>query len=332
MPSTFSKVAAHLLRRYLPHPQARQVDLTGRHIIVTGASPGSLGFETARTLAGRGATITITSPRCVKSMEQAMRTELAGAGASERELSAHPLDLCDIDSVRSFAAWYRNRFRGRLDVLVNNAGIHRNIFNPRTKLQPTADGFEPHWRTNYLGAFHLTHALLPMLQESGLESGDARVINVSSHLHDRGRNENLFEQPGSYHSWQAYGLSKLAMVHFSLELQRRFADRYNIQAYAVHPGSVKTNLTQAMALPGRIGKLLDKISSSLSSLILLPVSAGAQTIVMCAGEPSLHGGRYYYRCTELVPSAECANGEVSRRLWDESLAWVESLPQSESYK
>ena len=331
MPSTFAKVVSHLLRRYLPHPQAGQVDLSGRHVIVTGASPGSLGFETARILADRGATITITSPRNVEHMARAMDAELAKTGVDTREMSAQPLDLCDTGSVGRFAAWYRERYRGRLHVLVNNAGIHRDIFSPGVRPLPTADGFEPHWRTNYLGAFHLTHALLPMLQESGLKSGDARVINVGSHLHDRGRNIHLFEPSEKYHSWQAYGLSKLALMHFSLELQRRFAGRYNLQACTVHPGSLMTNLTRSTPLPGRVGKLLGDVSSALASLVLLPASAGAQTVVMCAGEPSLQGGRYYYRCAKLEPSAECADGEVSRRLWEESLAWVESLPQGEPY-
>ena len=58
----------------------------------------------------------------------------------------------------------------------------------------TEDGIEVHWRTNYLGAFHLTWALLPLLQQAGLESGDARVVNVSSGLHDRVGNAALFDR------------------------------------------------------------------------------------------------------------------------------------------
>ena len=166
------------------------------------------------------------------------REDLHSIGAEENQVTAHWLDLCDVDSVNGFATWYGQNHGGRLHVLINNAGIHRNILSPRKKPPLSQDGFEVHWRTNYLGAFHLTSVLLPLLQRSGLECGDARVINVSSHLHDRVKNEGLFSAPDRYHSWDAYGLAKLALIHFSFEIQRRFADRYNLRSAALHPGSV----------------------------------------------------------------------------------------------
>ena len=61
-------------------------------------------------------------------------------------------------------------------MLVNNAGIHRKTLTPRKEPPLADDGHEIHWRTNYLGVFHLTWSLLPLLQRSGLESGDARVV------------------------------------------------------------------------------------------------------------------------------------------------------------
>ena len=305
------------------------MDMSGRNVIVTGASPGSLGFKTAGILAGWGATITVTSPRNVELMLDSLRTSLRRAGMDESKLSAHSLDLCDPSSVNRFTDWYGRRHNGKLHALVNNAGIHKNIFNTRTRPPPSADGFEPHWRTNFLGTVHLTYALLPMLQRTGLDSGGARIVNVSSHLHDRGRNARLFQPADRYHSWEAYGLSKLALMHFTTELQRRFAGQYNLQAVAVHPGSAKTNLTQGRPLPGRTGKILSEISSALSSLVLLSAEAGAQTIVMCASAPRLQGGGYYYRCAQLEPSADCEDAAVSRRLWGQSRAWVESLPASE---
>ena len=248
------------------------MDMSGRNVIVTGASTGSLGFETARILAEWGATITVTSPRNVELMLDSLRRSLRRAGMDESKLSAHSLNLCDPASVNRFTDWYGRRHNGKLHVLVNNAGIHKNIFNTRTRPPPSA---------------------------------------------------------GRYHSWEAYGLSKLALMHFTTELQRRFAGQYKLQAVAVHPGSAKTNLTQGRPLPGRTGKILSEISSALSSLVLLSAEAGAQTIVMCASAPRLQGGGYYYRCAQLEPSADCADAAVSGRLWEESRAWVESLPASE---
>ena len=194
MPNNFSKVIKHLVRLFLRKPMAVPVDMSGRHVIVTGASPGSLGYETARILAGWGAKVVATCVRNMPLMEASLRDDLRKRGAGEDNITAHKLDLSEPDSVDDFAAWYRDRHQGKLHVLVNNAGIFKKTLTQPRKPPSTEDGVEVHWRTNYLGAFHLTWALLPLLQRSGLESGDARVVNVSSGQHDRVGNEDLFDE------------------------------------------------------------------------------------------------------------------------------------------
>ena len=329
---------------------ASPVDMTGRHVIVTGASPGSLGYEAARILAGWGATVVATRVRDVVLMEAALKDDLRKRGTNADKLSAHALDLSDPHSVNAFATWYRESHQGKLNVLVNNAGIHRKTLAPRTETPLTDDGFEVHWRTNYLGAFHLTRALLPLLQQSGLESGDARIVNVSSGLHDRVGNEDLLDegahrdwplrhqplhhQPNRdrprrdrprYHSWDAYGKSKLAMNHMAFEIERRFAESHNLHGVAVHPGVVMTNLTLPQAFEGRTGKVMHRISSALASLVLLSPNAGAQTIVMCASQRLLQGGKYYERCAVAEPSVDSLDADVSIRLWEQSERWVGTL-------
>lgn len=335
-----TKTARHLLRMFLPKPMAEPVDMSGRHVIVTGASPGSLGYETARTLAGWGATVVATRVRDVSLMEAALKDDLRKRGDDAENIAAHSLDLSEPHSVKTFATWYRDKHQGKLHVLINNAGIHRKTLAPRTETPLTEDGFEVHWRTNYLGAFHLTWALLPLLQQSGLESGDARVVNVSSGLHDRVGNEDLFDEgahrdlpridmPRSdmlrYHSWDAYGKSKLAMNHMVFKIERRFAESHNLHGVAVHPGVVMTNLTLPQAFGGRFGKALHRVSSTLASLVLLSPNAGAQTIVMCASRRPLQGGKYYERCDVAEPSADSLDADASKRLWEQSVRWVGTL-------
>ncbi len=337
MPSNFTKAAKHLVRLFLRKPMAAPVDMSGRHVIVTGASPGSLGYETARILAGWGAKVVATRVRNVALMEASLRDDLRKRGADENNITAHALDLRDPDSVNSFATWYRDKHQGKLHVLVNNAGIFKKTLTQPRKPPLTEDGVEIHWRTNYLGAFHLTWALLPLLQRSGLESGDARVVNVSSGQHDRVGNEDLFDEgprngeprhgEPRYHSWDAYGKSKLAMIHMAFEIERRFAESHNLHAMAVHPGVVMTNLTLPQAFRGRIGKALYRISSALTSLVLLSPNAGAQTFVMCASTKSIRGGKYYERCAIAEPSTDSHDADASRRLWDQSERWVGKLAQ-----
>lgn len=328
MPRSLSKSANHLRRLFTRHPTAGQVDMSGRHVIVTGASPNSLGYETARILASWGASVVVTRTRNIASMADSLKGDLRRIGADENQVTAHSLDLCDVNSVNAFATWYGRNHDGRLHVLINNAGVHNNILSPRKRPPLSKDGFEIHWRTNYLGAFHLTSLLLPLLKRSGLECGDARVVNVSSHLHDRVKNEHLFNSKERYHSWDAYGLSKLALIHFSFEIQRRFADRYNLQSAALHPGSVDTSLTRT-AVPGaRTGGVFHRTGCTLASLALLSPQDGAQTTVMCASKNPLEGGRYYDRCGIAESSDESEDGIVSKLLWERSDAWSRSLKKS----
>lgn len=329
MPSTFSKSAAHILQLLTGKPKAKEVDMSGRNVIVTGASPNSIGYETARILAGWGAAVVVTNTRNTELMESSLRKDLRTGGADENKIAAHTLDLCDPGSVNDFTRWYRKNYGDRLHVLVNNAGILRNVLNPRKKPPMTKDGFEVHWRTNFLGTFHLTSLLLPILKQSGLESGDARVVNVTSHLHDRARNKGMFggEEEG-YRSWDAYALSKLALIHFTFEIQRRFAGKYNLQSAAVNPGSVKTNLTQIGEFEGKIGHLLNRTCSALASFFLISPALGAQTSVTCASERPLQGGSYYERCETAESSDDTKDRDVSKLLWDRSDAWVRTLAET----
>ncbi len=299
--------------------------MSSRNVIVTGASPNSIGYETAKILANWGATVVVTSTHDIELMESSLRKDLRIIGADENKITAHPLDLCDVDSVNDFVMWYQKNYNGRLHVLINNAGIHENILSPKKKPPVTKDGFEIHWRTNFLGTFHLTSLLLPILKQNGLESGDARVINVTSHLHDRVKNKSMFSDDGDYHSWNAYGLSKLALIHLTFEIQRRFAKKYNLQSAAVHPGSVMTNLTQIKKFKGKIGYLLNQICSALASVVLLRPIFGAQTSVMCASKYPLQGGNYYVRCETAESSDDTKDQDVSRLLWDNSDVWVKTL-------
>ena len=329
MPRTLAKSVNHLAHLYTRKPMAERVDMSGRNVIVTGASPNSLGYETARILASWGATVIATSRHNVSLMESSLKDDLCTTGTDGNTLSTHRLDLSDVDSVNRFATWYRKHHGGNLHALINNAGIHRNIFKPRRKPPLTRDGFEIHWRTNYLGAFHLTNVLLPLLKQGGLESGNARVINVASHLHDRVGNKDLFHESKRYHSWDAYGRSKLALIHHSFEIERRFSKPYNLQSVTVHPGSVNTNLTQMKPPQGKVKKTLHRINASLAPLVLLPSNYGAQTIVMCASKQPLQGGAYYYRCTIAEPTDDSKDETASKLLWDQTQAWVETLAKPE---
>jgi len=315
------RVYQRVRARFVKTAIAEPVDLTGKKIVVTGASPGSLGFETARTLASWGASVVITTRSTPELAAEAIGARLEGAEA-RRRIDAHALDLSDRDSVAGFVRWFVDAHGDALDVLINNAGIHLDLLSRWKEPQLTGDGFEIHWRTNYLGTAHLTHRLLPLLEKGGQASGDARVVNVGSHLYARGSNDDLFEVTRPYNSWAAYGNSKLALMHMATELQRRHAKSSHVQAYCLHPGSVLTHVADK-GLQGT--GLIEKVRNALTPIeafFLKTPEEGAQTQIHCATCPGLPGGPYHVECHAAEPSEDARNAQVAARLWTETKAWV----------
>ena len=306
------------LHRLLLRPAfAAPVDLAGRTVLVTGTAPGSIGFETARLLGNWGARVCVTTRSDPAAVIEALKA--AGVAAVE----GHALDLSQRDSVRAFADWYLARHDGRLDVLVNNAGVHLDLLSQWKQPKLTPDGQEIHWRTNYLGTMHLTALLLPALLASARQRGDARVVNVVSMLHARGGNAGLFAPQQPYNSWVAYGLSKLALIHATTELQRRHGAQ-GLRACSLHPGAVYTNIA-GKGLAGN--PLIEKLRNAMApveAFFLLTPEEGAQTQVHCATAPDAAGGLYYRDCKPAVPSADAQDAAVAARLWEQTQQW---LPQ-----
>ena len=316
LPTMIRDGALHLARLLGPKPMAKPVDMTGRQVIVTGASEGSMGYIIALQLARWGAEVVVTGRNDTDALQQALRAELGSGG-----VTARALDLADRDSVSAFADWYRER-SSPLHVLINNAGILHDLLALRRQVERSPDGFEAHWRINYLGTFHLTHLLLPLLIDSAAADGDARVLNVTSHQHMRGRNDRLFAESASRNPWDAYGQSKLALIHMTQALHRRHGGTGQFRAVSVHPGSVYTNLV-ASGLESYSGfKPIQWLMAGPAKLALLSPLQGAQTSLFCATDANVQGGRYYERCAVGQPSADALDASVAERLWDATADWL----------
>ncbi|MXW63509.1 MAG: SDR family NAD(P)-dependent oxidoreductase [Bacteroidetes bacterium SB0662_bin_6] len=327
--SSLSKTLHHTAELFTRKPIAEHVDMSGKYVIVTGATPGSIGYEVAKTLAGWGARVVATGLKNIVSLREALRRDMHDGSQCPSDIEAGPLDLSDSASVADFAAWYREYSGGRLDVLVNNAGILLNVIFRWRKPKFSADGFEMHWRTNYLGAFHLTRLLLPMLLESGRRTGDARVINVSSHHHDKGKNDRPFRNTGRLDSWTAYGQSKLALIQHSFELQRRYRADYNLRSVALHPGSVCTNMTLGWLNKTPWLRTMKPLVMPLGSLVLLTPAQAAQAVIHCATGPVPEDSYYYERFHPVEPAPDARDAAAAQRLWEESERWFRSLDQEQ---
>ncbi len=297
---------------------ATRVNLSGKNIIVTGASENSLGFATATLLAQWGAHVTITTRNATE-----QTVALLKKNSGYVCVDGHDMDLTEAGSVANFAHWYQQTHGDRLDVLINNAGIHLDLRSEWKSPRLTADGHEIHWRTNYLGTAQLTQTLLPLLLDTAKQTGDARVVNVVSQLHSKGRNSPLFAPLDPYNSWRAYGTSKLALVHYTRELERRYGNQ-GLHAFCLHPGAVYTRIADK-GLEGHflIG-LLRKCLAPVEAFFLLSPQQGAQTSLHCATATGLHGGAYYVDCTEAPASTEAQDAAAAQRLWEQTDVWLQA--------
>ena len=307
---------------------AQATELTAKHAIVTGCGLGSLGFETAKTLARWGAVVIVTTRSNTAAVAQALKDELAQENISAR-VDGHELDLSDAGSVSRFSQWYQQHYGQRLDILINNAGIHLDLMSKWKEPKLTSDGYEMQWRTNYLGSAHLTHNLLPLLQKTGNNYGEARIVNVVSQLYSRGNNIALFDPDTAYNSWKFYGLSKLALIHFTYELNRRFSKKDKLKSYCLHPGSASgtyTNVANKGFEGSPIIAFLRKLGAPIEKLFMSTVEEGIQTQIYCATATDAQGGHYYQNCQIRETTADTQDEKAAGRLWQETQDWVNNLP------
>jgi NAD(P)-dependent dehydrogenase (short-subunit alcohol dehydrogenase family) len=276
--------------------------------VVTGASPGSLGFATAQVLSSWGADVVVTT----------RTSSEAAAAAVGAHVVGHDLDLASAESVERFAAWLERRAES-VDVLVNNAGIHLDLRSQWREPRLTTDGHELHWRTNYLGTAHLTHRVLPLL----LRARQPRVVTVVSKLHARGSNAGLFAQVDPYDSWVAYGTSKLGLVHLMTELHRRHPE---VLTASLHPGSVYTHIADRGLEEQRILSRVRRVLAPFERRALLTPEQGAQTTLHCATTSDLVPGGYYQRCALVAPSTDAQDARAAQDLWERTLTWLDALP------
>jgi len=271
-------------------------DLTGKTVIVTGASSG-IGRTAAAALANAGAQVVLA----VRNQGKGEAAAASMPGVTE----VRPLDLASLDSVRAFAA----AWQGNIDLLINNAGV---MIPPLTR---TADGFELQFGTNHLGHFALTNLLLPNIT--------GRVVSVSSSVHQMGAIDfaDLNWERKRYRAWRAYAQSKLANLLFTAELQRRLEQAGSpVKATAAHPGYAATNLQSqsgsrvaafAMVLGNRF-VAQDAVSGALPTLYAAVADIPGDSF---AGP----GGIGLRGAPKLVGRAAAArDAEVARRLWTAS--------------
>ena len=271
--------------------------------IVTGANSG-IGFETAKALAAKGATV-ILACRNLEKANQAV--ENIRKVIPNANLEIIQLDLSDLASVKSFSDTFKSKY-ARLDLLINNAGIKTPPFSK------TKDGFESQFGSNHLGHFALTNRLLEPLRATP----KARVVNVSSSAHKMAKGtidfENLNAEKG-YVPWSAYAQSKLANLLFTLELNQYFKlNKIDAISSAAHPGWTVTGLQKGFM--NFISQLLGQQTAMGALPTLYAATSGDTQANDYIGPEGMMEMRGYPK--KVVTSAAAQDTTLARKLWQVS--------------
>ena len=279
-------------------------DQKGKIAIVTGASSG-IGYETARVLANKNATVIIA----VRNLEKGkIAEEKIKAHYKDADVTVLELDLADLKSVLNFVDNFKKQYR-RLDLLINNAGV---MMPPYSK---TADGFELQFGTNHLGHFALTGLLIDLIKSTP----NSRIVNVSSMGHKYG-NLNFMDlkwEKRKYNAMKSYADSKIANIYFTYELSRKLEQNgKNPIVTAAHPGWTATELQRHAGL-----------FEFLNNFFAQDITMGALPTLYAAVGVDVKSGGYFGPSgfmemrgyPEKVESNELShNKELAEKLWDVS--------------
>jgi NAD(P)-dependent dehydrogenase (short-subunit alcohol dehydrogenase family) len=280
--------------------------MTKKLALITGANSG-IGLATAKALAHRGFDLILL-----------VRNEKKGAEAQAEIQKANPnsqvdlviASLDDIGSIKRAAEQVSTTYN-RLDVLINNAG-----YTP-VKLEFNEQNIEKSFYASHVGHFALTWYLTDLLKKTAAETGDVRVVNLSSAAHMGGKVSRMFRRIDNLSPMYAYCDDKLANVLFTKGLVNHF-EGTGIRSFSVHPGVVRTNF--AGDTTGFFKTML-----TLAAPFMRTPEKGAETSIFLAAAPlksigERNNGAYF---TDLTPKKTRSSDVTDKNvnwLWDKTLA------------
>jgi NAD(P)-dependent dehydrogenase (short-subunit alcohol dehydrogenase family) len=270
--------------------------------LITGSTNG-IGFYTAKKIAENGY-YTIIHGRSQELCESAVKQIITETG--NKNVSFLVADFGNLSAVKSMSKKILTNFDS-LDLLINNAGA---TFAER---QEGIDGNELTLTINYLAPFLLTNALLPLLRNRSQDDAKARVINVST----LGSNDDAEVADESDINWddiqtkvrysliKSYWRSKVLLNVFTFMLAEKEVNS-NVNVNAVHPGTIRTNMTENIAAIGIIEDInaLDTIEYGASRLLNLALTEKLELV----------SGKFFaHKQKELKTSKP--NNEAREKLW-----------------
>ncbi|XP_044271632.1 retinol dehydrogenase 11-like isoform X2 [Tribolium madens] len=204
-----------------------QMCLIGKTALITGANTG-IGYEIALDFAKRGARV-ILACRNEQKANEACRKIINGTG--NENVVVKLIDLSSFASVRAFVEDVK-KSEDHLNILVNNAAVLEVGLNSLTE-----DGNLLVMQVNYFSPFLLTVLLTDLMRKSK----SSRIINLTSVMARVAHGFNVNKMGNAVGTLNDYGITKLCMILFTIELARRLDER-EITTYSADPGLVNTEI------------------------------------------------------------------------------------------
>lgn len=270
--------------------------MDGKVCVVTGSTSG-VGYQAVKRLAQGGADVVMVCRNTQKAA--AIREELLHQ--YQINIDVIPADFSRLSDVREAAQTIRNHYP-KLDVLINNAGVH---YTHRTLNE---DGVEIVFAINHLASFLFTRLLLDKL----IENAPARIIQVNSQGHRFGGLDlnDLNWERRRYTGLQSYGASKTAQLLTAWELSDRL-NRSGVTINAVHPGEVRSNIGMNNELLYRLYKRY-----FLWWMLKDPAISG-EAIYYHAAAPEMAkvSGKFFNLTIDEKPAAHALDRSLGVKIW-----------------
>jgi len=270
--------------------------MDGRVCIITGATSG-VGYHAARRLAQGGAHLILVC----RNIEKATKVQEELKREFRTEIGVVQADSSRLEDVRRAAEILLDNYP-RIDVLINNAGVHT------TRRTVTESGLETVFCVNHLASFLLTRLLLNRL----IECAPARIIQVSSQGHRFGGLDlnDLNWEKRRYRGLQGYGASKTAQLLTVWELADRLKGS-GVTVNAMHPGEVRTNIGM------NNGLLYQWYQRYFLWWFLKDPAISGQAIYYLAAAPDMAGvsGRFFNLTLDEKPAPHALDRSIGKEIW-----------------
>ncbi len=270
--------------------------MAGKICVITGTTSG-VGYQAAIRIAKAGAKIVML----VRSKEKAEKLckEISTFATFQPEY--YVADFEDLSQVRKAAEAILKNYP-KIDVLINNAGVHL------TTRQLTVDGYEKVFAVNHLASFLITSLLLKRM----VESAPARIIQVNSegHRFNGLAIDDLTWENRRYNGYLSYGASKIAQLMTVWELHDILQGK-GVTINAMHPGAVKSNIGS------NNGKLYNFFSRFIMQPLLKSPGISGEALYFLASSPEVEGvsGQFFNLTNEEIPAPHARDRELGKRIF-----------------